>query len=251
MHFLKKSITLVGLAALTSGAMAQEEAKAPTMFTYATYFYCDVNGQDSVDEIVESKNKPVYDQMVKEGLINSWGWLAHHTGGKWRRLQYYQAPSIEALLDAQEEMNKRFDAMDDDGGIAFGKVCNAHDDYIWEVEGGSSGKGRGEAGFSVYYKCDESREERADEIWAKDFAPILDKYVAAGKLASWSWQSHWVGGSYRRLQSMTASNHKALMKARGELIEEMYANDSKPGEEFTGICGSHSDYMWDIQLETP
>jgi hypothetical protein len=75
--------------------------------------------------------------------------------------------------------------------------------------------------------------------------------VKAGKLTSWGWQSHWVGGKYRRLQTMTGSDHKSLLKARGELIEEMYAEDSKAGEEFTDICGSHSDYMWNIQIETP
>jgi hypothetical protein len=250
MQYIKNIIVLLGLAAITSTALAQEE-EAPTVFTYATYFYCDVNGQDRVDEIVKTQNAPVYDQMVKEGKILAWGWLAHHTGGKWRRIQYYQAPSVDALLDAQAEMDKRFEDVDEAADKEFGKICNAHDDYIWEVESGSSGEGRGEAGFSVYYRCDETKEERADEIFAKDFAPLFNKYVAAGKLTSWGWSSHWVGGSFRRLQTMTAADHKTLLNARAELIEDMYGNDNKAGMEFTEICGSHHDYMWDIQIETP
>jgi len=251
MHTIKNYIMLAGLVALSTSAVAQEE-EGPSLYTYATYFYCDVTGQERADEIVKSTNAPVYDQMVKDGKMSAWGWLAHHTGGKWRRIQYHQAPSVEALLDAQEEMGKRLDAATDgDPDNEFGKICNAHDDYIWAVEAGTSGKARGEAGFSVYYQCDESKEERADEIFKKDFAPLLDKYVAAGKFTSWGWQSHWVGGKYRRLQTMTASSHKALLKARGELIDEMYADDNKAGEEFSKICGSHVDYMWDIQLETP
>jgi len=251
MNIFTKSITLISLAAISTAALAQEEKEAPTVFTYSTYFYCDVNGQDAVDEIAKTKNQPVYDQMVKEGLITRWGWLAHHTGGKWRRVQYYQAGSIEALLDAGDEMNKRFDAMEDNGDEKVGSICKAHDDYIWEVKAGSATATRGEAGFSVYYKCDESKEERADEIWEKDFAPVLNKFVADGKLTSWGWSSHTVGGEYRRLQTMTGPNHKALMKARAEVIEAMYPDNSKPGEEFTSICGSHADYMWDIQIETP
>jgi hypothetical protein len=249
MRYIKTAIVLFVLASFACTGQAQE-AEKQTMFTYATYFYCDVTGQERVDEIVKKENAPVYDQMVKEGLISGWGWLAHHTGGKWRRVQYYQAPTVAALLDAQTEMEKRFEAAGDDD-MEFGKICNAHDDYIWEVESGSSGKERGAAGFSVYYRCDESKEERADEIFAKDFGPMLDKYVADGKLASWGWSSHWVGGAFRRLQTMTASDHKSLLAARAELIDEMYADDSKAGEEFNAICGSHSDYMWDIQLETP
>ena len=250
MHFVSKSIVLFGLAAIASSAVAQEK-EAPTRFTYATYFYCDVNGQDRVDEIVKTQNAPVYDQLVKEGVISSWGWLAHHTGGKWRRIQYYQASSVAGLLDAQAEMNKRLDGVDDKADKDFGKICNAHEDYIWEVESGSSGDTRGDAGFSVYYKCDQTKEERADEIFEKDLGPIFDKYVAAGKLTSWGWSSHWVGGSFRRLQTMTAVDHKSLLAARAELIDEMYAEENKAGLEFNEICGSHVDYMWDIELETP
>ncbi len=255
MYTIKNYIMLAGLMALSTSALAQEEEvkeEGPSMFTYATYFYCDVTGQERVDEIVKSKFAPVYDQMVKEGKISGWGWLAHHTGGKWKRVQYHQAPSVEALLDAQEEMDKRFDAsMDEALNTEFGKICNTHDDYIWAVEAGSASDSRGEAGFSVYYQCNESKEERADEIFKNDFAPLLNKYVEAGKFTSWGWSSHWVGGKYRRLQTMTAANHQALLKSRGELIDEMYAEGNAAGEEFTEICGSHADYMWNIQLETP
>jgi hypothetical protein len=250
MHYLKKTIILFSLVAASGALMAQEE-EAPSRYTYATYFYCDAVGQDRVDEIVKTTNAPVYDQMVKDGVLLSWGWMAHHTGGKWRRIQYYQAPSIAGLLNAQEEMDKRFDALPDNGDDEFGKICKSHDDYIWKVESGTGSESRSDAGFSVYYRCNESKEERADEIWAKNFAPILNKAVADGKLSSWGWQSHQVGGAYRRLQTMTAPDHKTLLAARGELIEAMYADDNPAGAEFTEICGSHSDYMWDIQIETP
>ena len=250
MQFIKTTIALLGIATIATTAVAQEEEN-PSVFTYATYFYCDVNGQDRVDEIVKTQYAPVYDQMVKESKMLGWGWLSHHTGGKWRRIQYYQASSVAGLLDAQSEMNKRLDGLDDKADQDFGKICNAHEDYIWEAETGSSGDGRGDAGFSVYYTCDQAREERADEIFAKDLGPIFDKYVAAGKLTSWGWSSHWVGGSFRRLQTMTAPDHKSLLAARAELIEEMYAEENKAGQEFNEICGSHVDYMWDIELETP
>jgi hypothetical protein len=249
----KKIITAacaLGLAAV-AGHLPAQEAEEPTMFTYATYYYCDVTGQDRVDEIMQKENVPVMDQMVKDGVISAWGWLAHHTGGKWRRIQYYQAPGVSALLDAQAEMTKRLDAAGGDGDDEFGKICNAHEDYIWEVKSGSSGEGRGDAGFSVYYNCDQSKEDRADELVANNFAPIFDRYVKEGKLTSWGWSSHWVGGHFRRLQTMTAANHKDLLKARDALVDEMYAEDSKAGAEFSEICGSHVDYMWDIQLETP
>lgn len=250
MKMIKITIALLCLAVVSGNTVAQEE-EASTSYTYATYFYCDPNGEERVDEIVKTINAPVYDQMVKDGVITGWGWLAHHTGGKWRRIQYHQAPTMAALLDAQDEMDKRFEGTSEAADKEFGATCRMHDDYIWEAVAGSSAETRGDAGFSVYYRCDESKEERADEIFKNDFAPIFNKYVAEGKLTSWGWQSHWVGGAYRRLQTMTAADHKSLLKARGELIDEMYAEENKAGLEFNEICGSHSDYMWNIQLETP
>jgi hypothetical protein len=150
--YMKKLITIIAILSLIAvavPALAQEEEKASTSFTYATYFYCDPTGEERVDEIVKTINAPVYDQMVKDGVITGWGWLAHHTGGKWRRIQYHQAGSLGALLDAQDEMDKRFADTDQAADKEFGKTCRGHDDYIWEAEAGSSGDSRGAAVKSV------------------------------------------------------------------------------------------------------
>jgi hypothetical protein len=246
---LKRSLVLLGLVLLCCPAFAQEE-EATSNFTYATYFYCDVAGQDQADELFKKNSAPVLDAMVKDGVISGWGWLAHHTGGQWRRIQYYQADSVNGLLDAQTEMNKRMAAANPTPDNTFGKICSAHEDYIWEVVAGAAGDSRGEAGFSVYYTCDQSQEERADEIFKKDFAPVFDKFVADGKFSSWGWSSHLIGGEYRRLQTMTAKDFKSLLNARTELIDEMYKEGFEAGAEFNSICNSHVDYLWDIQVES-
>ena len=75
---------------------------------------------------------------------------------------------------------------------------------------------------------------------------MLNRLVEEGKLISWGWASHQVGGQFRKLQTMTASDHKTLLAARNEAIEAIYAEGSAVGEELATICGSHVDYMWDI-----
>ena len=85
---------------------------------------------------------------------------------------------------------------------------------------------------------------------ADPIAPILNGFVEEGKLTSWGWSTHVVGGRFRALQTMTAPDMKSLMKARGESIEAIYAEDNEAGAEFSDICGPHVDYMWDIQLES-
>jgi hypothetical protein len=233
-------------------AMAQgEEDEESKGYSYATYFFCDSGNADRVDEIIKQADAPIFNKAVEDGTITGWGWLAHHTGGLWRRLQYFSAPTLDALLDAQTAMEEARDDEAEALGDEFGSICRSHQDYIWEREVFGGSDDRGEAVFSVYYICDESREERADEIFANDFAPILNKFVEDGKFTSWGWNSHWVGGKYRRLQTMSGADHKSLLAARGELIDAMYGDDNEAGAEFSSICGSHEDYMWDIELASP
>ena len=60
-----------------------------------------------------------------------------------------------------------------------------------------------------------------------------------------------MGGEYRKLQTMTAPDHKSLMAARGDAIEALYDDDNEAGAEFSEICGPHVDYIWNIVNETP
>lgn len=236
---------------LTFAGTAEAQNQAAHRFIYSTYHYCDLTRQERADQIVEQLDKPIYDAAVADGTIMSWGWLVHHTGGKWRRALYYVAPTIQGLLDAQKKIGDQIDAKNQKMSDEFAQICNAHDDYIWQVVTGNIGTvARGGAGFSVYHVCDSTREDQADELMKKVFAPILDRMVAEGKIKSWGWNEHIVGGEYRRLSTISAADMKSLMAARGELIQAMY--DKNPlGDTFTGICGPHADYMWEIKFNNP
>ncbi len=248
MKTIKIIAIALGLSALSLASVAQEEDEGPSAYTYATYFYCGGGPLSRADEIVANDAERM-NSLVEDGTILRWGWMAHHTGGQWQRLFYYQAETMEALLDGGAAVQDGAEEAEGDG-VPFNQICPRHDDYIWSVDNGTAGKKRGAAGFSVYHTCDLTREERADEIVDAHFAPILNKMVEDGKLTSWGWMSHVVGGKYRKLQTMTAADMPSLLKARGEVIEAVYAEDDEAGEEFTDICGPHTDYMWDIQLES-
>ena len=254
MRIIKALLAGVVLSALSFASVAQEE-EAPERYTYATYYECGGGGPFSIPDESIADDAERLNGLVDDGSIAHWGWLAHHTGGNWQRVFYYQADSLEALLDAGDAINPD-DADDDaaadddaDDGPGFGDVCNRHNDYIWQVENGAGGEDRGAAGFSVYLVCDSAREERADEIVDEHVAPIMDGLVEDGSLTSWGWSSHVVGGRFRRLQTMTATDHKAMLAARGKAIAAIYADDSAMGVEFDDICGTHVDYMWDIISE--
>jgi len=243
-------ISVLSLALAAPFALSAEEESKKETYTYATYFYCNAATQEQADELVKKNTAPVYDAAVEDGTITGWGWLSHHTGGKWRRIQYHQSDSINGLLAAQETLGKRVDEAT--GGVddGFGKICSAHEDYIWQQVTGKSGDSRGAAGISVYHICKLSREERADEIVKTVFAPVYDKAVADGKLTSWGWASHMVGGKYRRLATMTAPTFPGVLDAWGEILEAIYGEgENAEANEFSEICGSHSDYLWEIVHE--
>ena len=67
MTYIKRTLVLFGLVILCVSAFAQEDKEAST-FTYATYFYCDVAGQEQADEIFKKNSAAVLDQMIEDAL---------------------------------------------------------------------------------------------------------------------------------------------------------------------------------------
>jgi hypothetical protein len=236
---------------LAAGAAFAQE-KPAERYTYVTYSVCDLSQQERADEIFAQVQKPIYDAAVADGTINGYGWIAHHTGGKWRRALYFGAGSVQALLDAQDTIGEKVDAGMKSKKVVgeFARICNSHDDYIWHTVAGNIGTvARGGAAFSVYYVCDQNRETQADELVKRVFAPVYDKLVADGKLKSWGWNEHIVGAQYRRLETYSATDMKAVLEARAKIIEAI--DDDPLGETFTDICDSHADYMWEITSQSP
>lgn len=241
-----RNFFLAGLALLLASgiAFAQEEEVAKG-FTYATYLYCDTNIEDEMDKQVAEFEVPVMDKLVEDGVMNSWGWMRHHTGGQWRRIRWFSVDTLQGALDGIGAMGAAMDAASEDYDGPSTDACPHHDDYIWEVESMSDTEDRGAASMSVYYSCKITDESRADEIFDELFVPVLNQYVEDGKLSSWGWQSHVIGGWFRRLQTMTAPDYATLIAARQEALDTVYADDSELGAEFAEICGPHHDYLWD------
>lgn len=247
-------IAVLALLAPVVGVAQEEEEETSRAFAYGTYFECDVTREWLADEIVAQAYKPVYDAAVDDGTISAWGYLGHHTGGKWRRVIYHIAPTLDGVFEALSKINEAVGKKASDAANELGEICGSHDDYVWRFVAGSGGgsraEERGEVGFSVYFVCDEATEARADEIVKETFAPIYDALVASGQLVSWGWMEHWIGGKYRRIATMTAKDLKTLLAARGAALGKIVANEAA-SKEFSEICGSHADYIWNVKLEKP
>jgi hypothetical protein len=105
--------------------------------------------------------------------------------------------------------------------------------------------------LSVYLVCDPSREARADSLVTQALAPILNRHVEAGHLTSWSWLSHSIGGTWRRLAIYFGPDHKTILKARTMILAEAAEKQPEAFRDLNEICGSHQDYLWDTQISRP
>lgn len=244
------AIALQACLFLGVAAAAQAQNEPADVYIYGTYQVCDLAKQDRADAIFAQLDKPLLDAAVADKTINAYGYLAHHTGGNWRRVSYTTASSMQALFDAQKKLADQADAANKKLGQEYAGICSSHDDYIWRRVAGSAGSTTpGGVTFSTYYVCDGTRESQADALVQQVFAPVYDKMVADGKLKSWGWNEHIVGGKYRRLATMGAADLGALMAARGAIVQAF--TDNAAGDAFTEICDSHTDYIWNVQHSNP
>jgi hypothetical protein len=247
MNKINKYIGICLLSGLSFACYAQEDG--PAAFSYSTYYICDVATQGDMDDIVEQYEKPVFDKWVKDGKLIAWGYLSHFTGGRWRRVQYHVSPTLQDAVNTQATIFGEIYGDNPEAGAARAAACEAHDDYVWAVaQGSGTAVDRGGVSLSVYYVCDQARQGRADEIVEQHIGPMYDKLVEDGKLASWGWLSHVLGGRYRRAATATGENYASILAARGEIIQAL--TDDPLGTEFNEICSSHSDYLWDIVHES-
>ena len=99
-------------------------------------------------------------------------------------------------------------------------------------------------GLATYYECDITKEARADTLVAEVLAPLFDEYVSQGKLLSWGWNAHVLGGNWRRLFYVYATDMTALMSARAEFLTELGEQHPAETAEFSAICYTHDDYVW-------
>ena len=238
------------LFGLSSAVSVAQDDDGPIGFTWVTYFVCDVATQGAMDAAVETNEKSVLDKWVEDGKLMNWGYLSHYMGGKWRRAHYYVSPTMADALTNQSEIYREIYSDNPDGLRARNEACAGHDDYIWALEQGTGPVAdRGSVSLSVYYICEIRREDRADEIVAEAHAPKLNKMAEEGVIASWGWSSHRIGAEYRRLQTITGADYASVVAARAELLQHVDENHDDLGDEFSDICGSHADYLWDIVHE--
>lgn len=119
-------------AAESSQGIGAELEQRPAA-SISTYFLCDVAVEHQADEIVRLPLGTALNEGVERGEIASWSWLAHDTGGKFRRLLVLDGARHAELMNARDRILARFRERTPVASRTFSEACGLHDDYLWNV----------------------------------------------------------------------------------------------------------------------
>ncbi len=103
----------------------------PGKAVFSTYYVCD-SREAQADALVTQVFAPAYDKLVADGSLTSWGYLEHIVGGHVRRVATMTAKDMKSLMAARSKLNTAL--TDNPLGDTFTQICNAHEDYMWDVK---------------------------------------------------------------------------------------------------------------------
>lgn len=135
----------VALTLPASLAAQQDEGPPPTL--RISFFQCDFSKLGEAMEEVEQHDIPIWNELVEEGMVESYGYFIHSWADEWNVGIYTIAESIQAVIDANDEAGRRADERFPDAPNVFGEACPTHRDNFY-VLGPQTGNGREAAGGS-------------------------------------------------------------------------------------------------------
>ncbi|MDX1577386.1 MAG: hypothetical protein R3266_02835 [Gemmatimonadota bacterium] len=119
---------LVGLA-LPAGLVAQD-ADAPPILRLS-FYQCDLSSIGPVMEQVEALEMPIWNELVDEGMIDSYGHFIHAWADEWNVGIYTVAETIDDIVQAAAEAGARMQERHPDADGGLNAACPAHRDNFY------------------------------------------------------------------------------------------------------------------------
>ena len=133
---------LAAALAWPTAALAQEEDDdSPTL--RISMFQCHWDQMGALMEELENRTVPIWDELVDEGMVMSAGTFVHAWADEWNLGIYTVAPSIQAVLDFNEEVARRYEERYPEAEDVFGPACPKHRDGFY-VMGPRTGQDEGD-----------------------------------------------------------------------------------------------------------
>jgi hypothetical protein len=118
---------------VASSQRAEQTTPAPSTARYGIYYQCDMARQSRADTLT-MQFAPILNRYVKAGGLNSWVWLEHGLGGKYRRLLLLNGGNHKAVLAASDSIVGDIMKQRPAEGREFNEICHSHQDYLWDIQ---------------------------------------------------------------------------------------------------------------------
>ena len=149
LHLAVLALVAIAALAVPGTVLAQVAEEDPTVLRLS-FFMCNFSGGngDAIEQEIESRDMPIWNALVDEGMIQSYGYFYHWWADEWNLGIYTIAPTLQAILDANAEATERFEAQyGENVPSAIGTACPHHRDGFYTL-GPSTDDDEGAAGGS-------------------------------------------------------------------------------------------------------
>jgi hypothetical protein len=130
-----RALAALAALAIPATALAQEAEPDPPVLRLS-FFMCDISGTngDAINEEIETRQMPIWNALVDEGMVESYGYFFHWWADEWNVGIYTIAPTIQAIIDASDEAGERLEAQfGENAPSAMGEFCPHHRDGFYTI----------------------------------------------------------------------------------------------------------------------
>lgn len=120
----------------TVNQSSQVESPTDRAMPFTTgYYICQQAREAEADEAIRAAWAPILEELVKDGKLTGWTWIAHDTGGMFRRAMSLSGSDHTSIMAARDELSNRLSG--NNAASALTGACGTHTDYAWRPVGGS------------------------------------------------------------------------------------------------------------------
>lgn len=131
MRRISLALGLLVALALPAAAVAQDDADEAPPTLRMSFYRCDFSQLGTAMEEIQSLAMPIWQELVDEEMIASYGHFIHAWASEWNVGVYTVAEDIPAVLAAVDEFGRRMEERNPDAANTFAEACPEHRDGFY------------------------------------------------------------------------------------------------------------------------
>jgi hypothetical protein len=136
---LHLGLVVAAAMALPSALAAQDGEAQPTL--RLSFYQCNLNEIGPAMEQIEAMEIPIWNELVAEGMVQSYGHFIHAWADEWNVGIYTVAESPEAIISATAAFGEQMQERHPDANNGLNQICPTHRDGFYTMGPSTSGGG--------------------------------------------------------------------------------------------------------------